>query len=266
MYRTALITGASSGIGRGLAGWLARRGVKVFGAARRLEELEALAHELHGQGEIVPVKLDVSDARATLATIRSIDEACGGLELVVANAAVALETPGHAIAWDSVEQMIDVNVRGSAATLSAVADRMASRGTGHLVGISSLAAGRGMPRNGAYSASKAFLSTFLEGLRVDLAPKGVKVTAIHPGFVKTPGTANNPFKMPFLLELDDAVERIAGALLRGASEFSFPWQAATAARLFRLMPNRLWDRAARSFGPPSDERGIRGIVPGDEGR
>jgi short-subunit dehydrogenase len=252
MYRTALITGASSGIGRGLSAWLARRGVKVFGAARRLEELEALAKELQGQGELVPVRMDVADARATLESIRSIDDACGGLELVVANAAIAPETPGDVLVWSAVDQIIDVNVRGAAATLSAVADRMVARGSGHLVGISSLAAGRGAPRNAAYSASKAFLSNFLEGLRVELVPRGVKVTAIHPGFVRTPGTAGNTFKMPFLLELDDAVERIGRAILRAPAEFSFPWQAAAAARLMRWLPNGLWDRAARGLGPSRD--------------
>lgn len=252
MFRTALITGASGGIGRGLAAWFARRGVQVFGAARRMEELKALARELQGQGEVIPVWLDVANARTTLEIIRSIDDACGGLDLVIANAAVALETPGDAPSWDAMEHMIDVNVRGAAATLTAVADRMASRGRGHLVGMSSLAAGRGMPRNSAYSASKAFLSTFLEGMRIDLAPRGVKVTTIHPGFVRTPGTAGNTFKMPFMLELDDAVERVGRAILRGTSELSFPWQSVTVVKLARLLPNALWDRAARRLGPGHD--------------
>lgn len=248
-YRTALITGASGGIGRGMAAWFARRGVKVFGAARRLEELEALARELQGQGEFIPVRLDVADARATLETLRSIDDACGGLDLVVANAAVALETPGDAPSWDAVERILDVNVRGAAATLTAVADRMASRGRGHLVGMSSLGGGRGVPRHNTYSASKAFLTNFLEGLRIELAPRGVQVTTIHPGFVRTPGTAGNTFKMPFLLEVDDAAERIGRAIVRGSAEFSFPWQTALMAKLVRMLPNALWDRAARSLGP-----------------
>jgi short-subunit dehydrogenase len=151
-----------------------------------MEELKALARELQGQGAVIPVCLDVANARKTLEIIRAIDDACGGLELVIANAAVALETPGD---------------------------------------------------------------TLLEGMRIDLAPRGVKVTTIHPGFVRTPGTAGNTFKMPFLLELDDAVERIGRAILRGTSELSFPWQAAMVVKLSRLLPNALWDRAARSLGP-----------------
>lgn len=217
-----------------------------------MDELKMLARELQGQGEVIPVYLDVANARKTLELLRAIDDACGGLDLVVANAAVALETPGDAPTWDAVEHMIDVNVRGAAATLSAVADRMASRGRGHLVGMSSLAAGRGAPRNSTYCASKAFLTTFLEGMRIDLAPRGVKVTTIHPGFVRTPGTASNTFKMPFLLELDDAVERIGRAILQGTSEFSFPWQAVAVVKLSRLLPNALWDRAARRLGPGRD--------------
>lgn len=245
MYRTALVTGASSGIGRGLAAWLARRGAKVFAAARRLPELEQLARELEGQGTIVPVRMDVADARAAIAAIQSIDDQCGGLELVIANAAIGPETPGEAPPWEALEQIIDTNVRGAAATLAAVAGRMASRGRGHLVGMSSLAGARGIPRYAGYSASKAFLNVFLEGLRGDLGPCGVTVTTIQPGFVRTPGTAHHQFRMPFLLELDDAVDRIGRAILRGASQCSFPWPAAVAAALFRLIPNALWDRAAR---------------------
>ncbi len=245
--RSAFITGASSGIGRSLAAWFARRGTRVYAAARRLPELETLAKEL--QGELQPIALDVTDADATLKAVRDADDRCGGLDLVVANAGVALPSPGDAECWAAVDQMIDVNVRGAAATLIAVADRMAARGHGQLVGISSLSATRGLPRFGAYSASKAYLTTLLEGMRVDLGDRGVAVTTIHPGFVRTPGTDVNKFKMPFLLEVEDAVERIGQAILRKESELSFPWPTATASRLSRLFPNALWDKTARRLDP-----------------
>jgi short-subunit dehydrogenase len=181
--------------------------------------------------------------------IRAIDDGCGGLDLVVANAAVSAETPGHAPPWATIDEILAVNVRGLAATLCAVADRMAARRRGQLVGLSSLSSVRGLPGYGAYSGSKAFVSTFLEGLRVDLGPHGVKVTMIQPGFVRTPGTAGYTFRMPFLVELDDAVERIGRAIVRGDAELSFPWPLALAARLLRLLPNRLWDRLTRRFVP-----------------
>jgi short-subunit dehydrogenase len=259
-FKTALVTGASGGIGRGLAAWLARRGVRVFAAARRREQLEALAQEVSGGngGEIVPVTMDVTDARAVIDAIRAIDDGCGGLDLVVANAALSAETPGHAPPWATIDEILAVNVRGLAATLCAVADRMAARRRGQLVGLSSLSSVRGLPGYGAYSGSKAFVSTFLEGLRVDLGRHGVKVTTIEPGFVRTPGTAGYTFKMPFLVELDDAVERIGRAIVRGDAALSFPWPLALAARLLRLLPNRLWDRLTRRFvrlaAPPDKPR------------
>jgi len=200
-YRTALVTGASSGLGRGLALWFARRGVKVYAAARRLENLEALANEARAANALIePVELDVSDADHTLARIRELDAACGGLELIIANAGFGQETSGKRIKWDTVKRIIDVNVTGAAATLSAVLPQMVERKRGHVVGVASLAAFRGLPRNAAYSASKAFLSTFMESLRVDLRGTGVHVTCLYPGFVKSEMTAQNKFQMPFLLE------------------------------------------------------------------
>jgi NADP-dependent 3-hydroxy acid dehydrogenase YdfG len=196
MYRNALITGASSGLGHGLAQFFAKKGVKVWGAARRIDSMP--------EG-VTPIALDVADADKTIETIRKLDDDVGGLDLIIANAGTGPATPADNVDWGLLNQMIDVNVRGAAATLVAISDRMAQRGAGHLVGVSSLAGSRGAPRYAGYSASKAFLTTFLEGLRLDLAPRGVKVTTIRPSYVKTPGTAKNSFKMPLILELDDAV-------------------------------------------------------------
>src|SRR5262249_25068978 len=201
VYRTALVTGASSGIGRALSAWLARRGVQVFAAARRLEALEALQAEAQSSpGKLVPVAMDVADARGTLQQIQKLDAGCGGLDLVVANAGVGFYARAKRFQWEHVERTIQVNVLGASATLSAVLPKMVERNSGHLVGMSSLASFRGFPRTAAYSASKAYLATFLEGLRVDLKSTQVRVTSVHPGFVKSEMTAKNNFKMPFLME------------------------------------------------------------------
>jgi short-subunit dehydrogenase len=245
-YRTALVTGASSGLGRGLALWYARRGVKVYAAARRREHLDALAQEARAaNGHIEPVELDVADGDATVARVRELDDACGGLELIIANAGYGRESSGKRLDWDTVRQTIDVNVTGAAATLSAVLPRMVERKRGHLVGVASIAASRGLPRNAAYSASKSFLSIFLESLRVDLAGTGVRVTCLSPGFVKSEMTAQNKFPMPFLLETEDAVERMARAIQREDAEYVFPWQMAGAMGVLKLLPNALFDRLVR---------------------
>lgn len=245
-YRTALITGASSGLGRGLAKWFASRGVHVFGAARREAELESLAQECaRAGGRLEPVHLDVAKTQETMERIREIDERSGGLDLVIANAGVGLETPATRMNWDHVERTIQVNVTGAAATLCAVLPRMVERDRGHLVGISSLAGYRGLPKMAAYCASKAFLRTFLESLRVDLQTTRVKVTSIQPGFVKSEMTAKNRFPMPFLMETEAACERMAHAIVRGEAELDFPWQLAGAMKLARVMPSTLWNAAAR---------------------
>ena len=245
-YRTALVTGASSGLGRGLALWLARRGVRVFASGRRVAQLQALSDEARASGATIePVEMDVARTEETLARIRQLDAECSGLDLVVANAGVGGETHARRLQWERVQHIIDVNVTGASSTLCAVLPRMVERNRGHLVGISSLAAWRGLAGHSAYSASKAFVGTFLESLRVDLADTDVRVTCIYPGFVKSELTAKNKFPMPFLLETDDAVKRMGRAILRGEAEFAFPWQLASAMRVVKSLPNPLFDATAR---------------------
>ncbi len=245
-YRTALVTGASSGLGRGLALWLAKRGVRVFAAGRRQPQLQALAAEAQAASvTIEPVALDVTKADAARERIRALDAECGGLDLVVANAGVGGTTNAKRLQWERVRAIIDTNVTGAAATLCAVLPEMVERGRGHLVGVSSLAAYRGLAGHAAYSASKAFLGTFMESLRVDLRGTGVRVTCIYPGFVKSELTASNTFPMPFLMETHDAVERMGRAIIRGEAEVSFPWQLAVPTRLAKVLPNPLFDAAAR---------------------
>jgi short-subunit dehydrogenase len=220
-YRTALVTGASSGLGRGLAAWFARRGVRVYAAARREPQLRALRDEVGPTVE--PLVLDVSDADACHDRVRRLDAECGGLELVIANAGVGVETNGRDLDWSGVKRTLDVNVTGAVATLCAALPGMVARGRGHLVGMSSLAAFVALPRNSTYSASKAFLRMWMEGLRYDVEACGVALTCLHPGFVKSELTARNRHRMPFLLETEDAVDRMAQAILRKEPSFSFPW-------------------------------------------
>lgn len=222
-WKTALVTGASSGLGRALSAWLVQRGVKVWAAARRLEQLEALRAEAGDL--IVPFQLDVSDGDATFEKVRELDTQSGGLELVIANAGLGGETRARRFDWPTLKQMIDVNVTGAVATLTGALPGMVERKRGHLVGISSLAGLVPLPKSPGYCASKAYLGMFLNSLRLEVEPMGLDVSSIHPGFVKTPLTdKNKPGSMPFLMELDDATERMGKALLRKAKVYSFPWQ------------------------------------------
>ncbi len=237
-WKTALLTGASSGLGRGLATWLAKRDVKVYAAARRLDQLEALRAE--AGPNIVPLKLDVSDSDATFATVRRLDAECGGLDLVIANAGVGDDTRVKRLDWESTSRMVQVNVAGATATLCGALPGMVERKRGHLVGISSLAGLVALPSSSVYCATKAYLAMFLEGLRLDVERYGLSVTSIHPGFVKSEMTAKNkPEAMPFLLETDDAVERMGRAMLRRAKVYAFPWQLSSLIASAQALPRPL---------------------------
>jgi short-subunit dehydrogenase len=247
-YANVVITGASSGLGRALALWFARRGARVYAAARREELLNALRAEASaGPGEVVPVRLDVAQAEEVVGKLQALDDATpGGIDLVVANAGVGGMLNGQRAEWPAIQKMLQLNVLGATATLSALAPRMAQRRKGHLVGISSIAAWIVIPRFAVYGASKLYLQTFCAGLRMDLAPTGVRVTCINPGFVKSEMTADNRFPMPFLLETADAADRIGRAILRGDARFAFPWQMAWLTRLGRLLPGWVVARSTRT--------------------
>lgn len=236
-YRTALVTGASSGIGQALARRLASLGTEVVLSARREPELQQLAHAIAtagGRARVLP--LDVADTERTVAAIRSIDDELGGLDLIIANAGIGVMQRAAKLTWESIAAMCQVNFTGAVATLTAVLPRMIERGRGHLVGISSLAARAPLPSFATYCATKAGLSMFLEGLRADLHGTGVKVTAIHPGFVRTPMTAHNRFPMPFLMDCDEAVDVIMQKLPDAPATIDFPLPLAAAVKLYAALP------------------------------
>ena len=137
-----------------------------------------------------------------------------------------------------------MNVIGAVNTVAAVLPEMAARGSGHLVAISSLSAYRGLRKSAAYCASKASLSAFFESIRIDLIGSGVDVTIIHPGFIKTPLTAGRQAQMPFLMEVDYAVNKMIRAIEKRKKSYAFPWQLATIVRLGMIMPNFMYDRIA----------------------
>lgn len=245
-WNTALVTGASSGLGRALTVWLTKRGVRVYAAARRTELLETLKGEAGDL--VVPLKLDVSDADATFAAVAKLDADCGGLDLVVANAGVGEDTRPKKLKWESIKRMMDVNVNGATATICGVIPGMIERGRGHLAGISSLAGLMPLPMSSTYCATKAYLAMFLNSLRLDVEQHGLVVTSIHPGFVKTESTANNkPEAMPFLMEAQDAVERIGRAMLRREKVFSFPWQLSSLIGVAQAMPRPLQSAVLRQL-------------------
>ena len=240
-----MITGASSGIGRGLALELARRGAAIGLVARRSELLAEIVSEIEAaNGNALALVADVNDAEALRREADRLRKQFGPIDVLIANAGIA--TVDHAVALQPVQvaNVINVNVMGAVNSVAAVLPEMVARGEGQLVAISSLSAYRGLPKSAAYCASKAALSCFFESVRIDIQNSGVDVTIIHPGFIKTPLTAGRRSKMPFLMELDEAVRKMVRAIEKRKKTVAFPWQLASIVRLGMVMPNFMYDRIA----------------------
>lgn len=243
--KSVLITGASSGIGRGLALELANRGARLGLLARRRELLEEIVSEIvRDGGKAVPLVANVQDAPAVRLATEKFQDEFGAIDVLIANAGVGVSNDAAALDAEEVAKVIGVNVIGVANCVAAAVPEMVARGKGQLVAISSLAAYRGLPKSAAYCGSKAAVSAFFESLRLDLQATGIRVTIIHPGFIKTPLTAGRQAQMPFLMELDDAVQKIVWAIERRRKSYAFPWQLATIVRAGMLMPNFMYDKIA----------------------
>jgi short-subunit dehydrogenase len=251
--QVAVITGASTGIGRALAKALAAEGCKVGLMARREALLVELAAEIKAQnGTAATAVADVGDREQVLAAVARLREALGPVDLLVANAGVGAPTLLDPVNTGDVEKMFRVNVLGVVYAIEAVLPEMLRRKSGHISAVSSIAAYKGLPGESAYTASKAAVNTYLEGLRIQLRDHNIAVTTICPGFVKTPMTEVNDFHMPFLLEADDAARRIVGALRRRKKVFNFPWRMSLLMKLTAWLPDWLIARVMRKYNknPP----------------
>ncbi len=239
--KVVLITGASSGIGKAVGIQLAQKGAAVGLLARRTKVLNEVAEHIRASGgRALALTADVTDAEAVRGAVRDSRQAFGPIDVLIANAGISVNTFVPDLCEKKIAERMNVNVIGVVNSVSAVLPDMVQRGSGHLVGNSSLAAYRGLPKTAAYCASKAAVSSFFEALRIDLRRSGVDVTIIHPGFVKTPLIANIR-RTPYVMELDHAVRKIIRAIEKRKKRYSFPWQLATYARACKFLPISMYD-------------------------
>ena len=217
---------------------LARRGWSVGASARRAELLETLAAEFPGR--VLAAPLDVTDREATLAAAERVQERFGPIDLAVLNAAYWGRF--SAAAWDSnvLRRHFDTNVLGMAYGIEAVLAGMRRRRSGTIAGVASVAGYRGLPDSEGYGASKAAEIHLLESLRLDLRPLGLRVITVCPGFVRTDLTAKNEFRMPWMIEADDAARRILDGIDRGKPEIVFPLPMMLTMKAVRLIPVRAY--------------------------
>lgn len=240
----AFVTGASSGIGQALAARYAAAGWRLALVARRAAEMQAWA-EAAGLGpeRCVVYGADVAQVDSIVQAGRHCLLRQGLPDVVIACAGISqgMDTAERAD-LDLMRDMFALNNVGLAATFHPFLAGMRERGSGTLVGVASVAAVRGLPGHGAYSASKAAVVTYCESLRVECRGQGLRVVTLLPGYVATPLTARNPYRMPFLMAPEAFAERAFRAIQAGRSRAVIPWQMAWVARLLRVLPNGLYDR------------------------
>jgi NAD(P)-dependent dehydrogenase (short-subunit alcohol dehydrogenase family) len=236
--RTLLITGASAGLGAGLALEFARRGCALAIAARRLEQLEAMVPSLLAAGapKVVPIRLDVADTASIEPAVQRAARELGRLDVVVANAGVGQLTPVGKGRLPVMRETFTINLLGAVATIEAALPIMKAQGSGQVVGITSVAGAKGLPGFAAYSASKAGLHRYLQSARVELRGTGITVTELAPGFIDT-GMNRGYGARPFVIPAEKGVAIMARMIDRRVGQRwvpVLPW--ALIALLLKILP------------------------------
>ena len=243
--QVVFITGASSGIGWALSREFARQGAKVGVLARREERLHELCESIRadgGTGEYAVA--DAADRLAVHDALRLLKERLDACDVMIANAGVGTSNSATNLNVLGAEKVIQTNLLGPMYAFEAVLPDMLARGNGHLVGVSSVAAFKGLPTSAAYCASKAGLVAYLESIRISLRAKNIAVTAICPGFVRTEMTAKNK-RMMWVLEPDAAAKRMVRAIARRKKVYSFPRRMRALIGMLRWAPDWAMARAIR---------------------
>jgi short-subunit dehydrogenase len=230
------VIGASSGIGAALAQQLLQAGAAVVVSARRHEQLLEV---VDGQARASVVAFDVTDAQAWPRAMAQTIEQLGGIDLVVMGAGRYDPTHSWELDLSQVEKSFDLNVVSVYRGLAVIVPELLARGAGGIALIGSISAYTGLPRALIYGATKAALNNLAQTLYFELAPKGLSVYLINPGFVQTPMTAVNDFKMPSLMTPVQAAQAITKGFEKGLFEIRFPRGFASVLRWISRLPDRI---------------------------
>lgn len=234
--KTYWLVGASEGLGRALAHVMSAAGAEVIVSARSKDRLDALVAELPGPARAVVC--DVTDESSVAAAAEQIGHIDGYVYLA------GVYWPMSAKKWDAEKatQMVEINMMGAFRTLGAVMPQMLERKSGHIVITGSLSGFRGLPKTVGYGASKAAVMYLGEGMHADLRKSGIDVQVINPGFIKTRLTDKNDFKMPFIMEPEEAAEIFFKHMRFGGFKRSFPYGFSLLFRVSQLWPDWLYYR------------------------
>ncbi|HTK85748.1 MAG TPA: SDR family NAD(P)-dependent oxidoreductase [Patescibacteria group bacterium] len=241
------IIGASSGIGRALAKELAARGAIIVLSARDSVALIDLKAELGVQHAVFP--LDVTDDESVADVAETVTDS-GRIDSVIFMAGQYKPGAVAEMDLDTAHMIVEVNLNGALNVVNAILPRMIEQKAGQIALCGSVAGYCGLPRGQPYSATKAALINFAESLRTEVAGSGIDVKIINPGFVHTPMTDQNDFKMPMVIETDEAARAIADGLTRSAFEIHFPKRFTFLMKVLRLLPAALYFPLAARMDQP----------------
>lgn len=242
MAKTVFITGASSGIGEGMAKEFGRRGYNLVLAARRKESLDQLATDIMAQSpqlRVETIKLDVTDVAAVQQVIPELAELMGWIDIMIANAGIGGGGDIGSDKFDEDAAIIQTNILGAMATIDSGVKLFKQQGYGQMVGIASVAAFRGLPGASVYCASKAAISTYMDALQLELHKSPIDVTCLYPGYIDTP--INNHMKSrPFLINAEKGacilVDLIENKVKKSTVPV-YPWNMI--GRLLKVVPQSL---------------------------
>ena len=231
------ITGASSGIGRAVAEKFAKENWKVAISARRVE----LLNELTENKNIFSYPLDVADSIKTQEVFNKIIKDFGDIDLCIFCSGIYERKLEKEINIESMKSTMEVNFFGTVNSIKAVEKYFKNRKNGHISIVSSIAGYRGLPKSSGYGPSKAALSNLAESLYFDFKKYNVRVSLISPGFIKTPMTDKNDFKMPFLKTTEYAAEKIYDGLInKNIFEIHFPKSLTLILKILSFLPSKIY--------------------------
>ncbi len=243
--KNILLTGASSGIGLELAKILASHKCNLALLNRRINITEKLAEELKNSGsKIISIRCDVSNKNDVIQAVEDVKNHFGKIDIAILNSGIGINIPVEKFNSEDAKKILDVNLLGMIYCAEALIPEFINQKSGMIVGVSSLAEGRGFSKNGIYCASKAAASIFLESIRVELKKYGVKVLTVKPGFVRTSMNEKNKFRMPFLVSADKAAKIIINGIKKEKRIIQFPFPTVIGAKLLRIMPNSIFEMIA----------------------
>lgn len=236
-WKKVWVTGAGRGIGAALVKRFCCEGLTVYASSRTFTELLRLQEECIGfAGKVIPMQVDITNSRQVADLMAELEMLAGELDLIVLNAGTHDPFPAQEFSAQRCKALLQVNLQGTINCIDPALKHFMQQGRGHLAVMASVAGYRGLPTAAAYGAGKAALINLCEALRLDLQGSGIKLQIINPGFVRTPLTDKNAFKMPALMEADQAAECILQGLLSHSFEITFPKRFTYLLKLLRILP------------------------------